>query len=462
MHSGRAEAFGVLAAILFLSHYIQSFGHNLFPAATINGYCDNNGVVTTITDILNSTITRPNDTTNDDRDVYLAIHQAILDCKPITLKFFHVKGHQDSKSKKPLTTIEQCNVDCDHRAKQFARTSTQASTSFHNPAIPAARPHLRIDGKLICRQFIPTLRHTMSMPAYHRYLRQKFNWTPKVLDTIHWVVLQRSMDKFNHNDQRRLVLFINDKFPLRASKAHPHIGSPLCPSCQREEESPEHFLVCKHPERRNLFVTLKDHLTTTTRKLRLHPCIFTALWLGLHSVRQDAPYPDIGHDLLPRLRPTIQQQFSLGWTQLYQGRLTRDWAQAIDVIHPELALSGEQVMTQLLCTIWTYILDVWKIRNTHLHRNANLLDLPNYHQAVINLYEQRHLIPATAQEALYRQPLEAILEQPLPRLQTYAQKGLTYFNQQLKAAKIQARLNTPDIRSFFGSKTQHHNDLQPP
>jgi len=119
-------------------------------------------------------------------------------------------------------------------------------------------------------------------------------------------------------------------------------------------------------------------------------------------------------------------------------------------------------MTQLLCTIWTYILDVWKIRNTHLHRNANLLDLPNYRQAVINLYEQRHLIPATAQEALYRQPLEAILEQPLPRLQTYAQKGLTYFNQQLKAAKIQARLNTPDIRSFFGSKTQHHNDLQPP
>jgi len=462
MHSGRAEAFGVLAAILFLSHYVQSFGHHLFPAATINGYCDNNGVVTTIMDILNSTITRPNDTTNDDRDVYLAIHQAILDCQPITLKFFHVKGHQDSKSKKPLTTIEQCNVDCDHRAKQFVRTSTQASTSFHNPEIPAARPHLRIAGKLICRQFIPTLRHTMSMPAYHRYLRQKFNWMPNVLDTIHWVVLQRSMDKFNNNDQRRLVLFINDKLPLRASKAHPHIGSPLCPSCQREEERPEHFLICKHPEWRNLFATLKDNLTTTTRKLRLHPCIFTALWLGLNSVRQDAPYPDIAHDLLPRLRSTIQQQSSLGWNQLYQGRITRDWAQAIDVIHPELALSGEQVMTQLLCTIWTYILEVWKIRNTHLHRNAAQLDLPNYRQAVINLYEQRHLIPAMAQDALYRQPLEVILEQPPPRLQTYAQKGLTYFNQQLKAAKIQARLNTPDIRSFFGPKTQHHNDLQPP
>jgi len=119
-------------------------------------------------------------------------------------------------------------------------------------------------------------------------------------------------------------------------------------------------------------------------------------------------------------------------------------------------------MTQIQCIIWTYILELWKVRNTHLHQNAAQLDLPNYRQAVINLYEQRHLISATAQDALYQQPLEVILEQPPPRLQTYAQRGLKYFNQQLKAAKTQAHLNTPDIRSFFGQKTQHHNDLQPP
>jgi len=266
MHSGRAEAFGVLAALLFLRHYIQSFGNQVFSATTIKGYCDNSGVVTTITDISNSTITRPNDTTNDDRDVYLAIHEAIMACKPITMQFFHVKGHQDSKSKKPLTVVEQFNVECDHRAKQFVRTSTQISTSFNNPAIPAARPHLRIDGKIICRQFIPTLRNTMSLPAYHLYLRKKFDWTPRVLNTIHWTVLQCSMDKFTINDQRRLVIFINDKLPLRASKAHPHQGSPLCPSCQCEPERPGHFLICEHPERKKLFANLKDNLTNTTRK----------------------------------------------------------------------------------------------------------------------------------------------------------------------------------------------------
>jgi len=162
MHSGQAEAFGVLAALLFLHHYIQSFGPHLFPETTIKGYCNNSGVVTTITDISNSTITHPNDTMNNNRDVYLAIQEAILECTPITLQFFHVKGHQDSKSNKLLTVIEQFNVECDCHAKQFVRTLTQASTSFNNPEIPAARPHLWIDGKsYVGNSFLPSAKQCL-------------------------------------------------------------------------------------------------------------------------------------------------------------------------------------------------------------------------------------------------------------------------------------------------------------
>jgi len=36
MHSGRAEAFGVLAALIFLSHYIQSYGPHLFLSQLFN------------------------------------------------------------------------------------------------------------------------------------------------------------------------------------------------------------------------------------------------------------------------------------------------------------------------------------------------------------------------------------------------------------------------------------------
>jgi len=130
--------------------------------------------------------------------------------------------------------------------------------------------------------------------------------------------------------------------------------------------------------------------------------------------------------------------------------------------YPELVLSGEQVMTQLLCILWTYILDLWRTCNTHLHQQADQFDLPNYWQAIINLYERHHQIPPDAQETLYRQPLEEVLKQPTPWLQTYAQWGLNYFNGQLKTAKTQAHLNTPDIRTFSEWQTQPPNNLQPP
>jgi len=138
-----------------------------------------------------------------------------------------------------------------------------------------------------------------------------------------------------------------------------------------------------------------------------------------------------------------------------------EWATAIDEIHPELPIPGTQVMIQLQSIIWSYILETWQCRNTHLHHNAAQLNLPNYQQAAITLHEQCHLIPLAAQEDLFRLPLEEILELLALRLQTWMQHGLKYFNQQLQAAKTQASIHTPDIRTFF-HPTQHPNDLQPP
>ncbi len=81
------------------------------------------------------------------------------------------------------------------------------------------------------------------------------------------------------------------------------------------------------------------------------------------------------------------------------------------------------------------------------------------------LYELRHQLLLDAQNALYQQPLEQILELPAPRLQHWVQTGYQYFNQQIKVAKKQAALQTPDIWSFFrpqSSQTQLDDDLQPP
>jgi len=460
LYSGRAEAFGLIASLIFLRHYILSYGQDRFHPSKLDCFCDNLGVITNVTKLLTPAIVRPNDTTNDDRDVYLAISTLATQCYPFQPSFLHVKGHQDARPNRPLTITEQHNVDCDRRAKIYTQTTTKRSTTYGNPAIPAAQPHLIIDRKIICRNLPTTLYHTLAFPKYRHYLKQKLGCTDRTLNDVHWTVFATTLRAFGLEDQRRIILFTNGKLPLRASPAHPHYGSKTCPSCQRQLEDRGHFLRCTNRERSNLFHTLHQNLIKLTQHVQLHPSILTALWLGLVTTRNDSPYPDIQQEMIPAMRQPLQLQTQLGWEQLYHGRITSAWATTIDKEHPRLKQSGEQIMIMIQKLIWQFILDTWKLRNQHHHHNATQLDLPNYRQAAISLYEQRAQLPPAAQEALYRQPLATVLDLPAPQLELWVVRGHKYFNKQVRAAKYQAKLNTHDIRTFFTLHTS--NDLQPP
>jgi len=240
MHSGRAEAFGLLAAFIFLEYYLSCFDHQV-PPTKIRCFCDNLGVITTLTNMQDTTIARPNDTTADDRDIFLEIMATVSRCQNISFQYLHVKGHQDNDPKRHLTIPEQHNVDCDRLAKQYVKSATSTSTDLDNPEFPAAQPYLIIEDHVVCRKHLSTLRHVAATPEYYDYLRRRFNWTTADLRNIQWTTLNRTLQMFNRNDQRRIILFIHDKLPLWSSKFHPHLGSTLCPSCQREPEDYWHF-----------------------------------------------------------------------------------------------------------------------------------------------------------------------------------------------------------------------------
>jgi len=149
--------------------------------------------------------------------------------------------------------------------------------------------------------------------------------------------------------------------------------------------------------------------------------------------------------MLPTLQPPLQTQAQLGWEQLYHGRLSSEWAKAIDQEHPKLQQTGEQVLIMIQKLIRQFILDTWKTRNQHLHQTALQLDLPNYCQAAISLYEQHGQLSQAAQDALYHYPLETILDLPAPQLEQWVVCGHKYLNQQVHAAKHQAKFKTTDI-----------------
>jgi len=460
IHSGRAEAMGLLAALIFLSYYLTCY--EPLQSTAVSCYCDNAGVITKIESAQDEPTPRPNDTTANDSDLYVALADIIQKCNPLQLQFTHVAGHQDTKTKRPLTLPELYNVECDKRAKEFVTASPTLSTSIGNPEIDAAGPHLYIERKLICRQYLQALREAAALPAYYDYLQKKLHWTRQTVTTIHWHAFQQAIHGIHPNDQRRIVLLINDKLPLRASKAHPHPGSKLCPSCQREEETPGHFLMCQHRERNAAFTQLKNNLTKLVTQYQLHPSVFTSLWLGLVATRMHTPYPDIAGDLPNVLKPAVQEQTRIGWEQVYKGRITYQWAKAINHLHPGLSLSGCTVIVLIIKTVWQYLLDLWKLRNQHLHQDAGQMSLPDYRQAVQTMFDQRHQLPPAAQEAVFYRPIDQILALPPAAIREWILRSQKYIQQQTCAAKKRAKLNTQDIRSFFQLIPPQATDLQPP
>jgi len=230
MYSGCAEAFGIFAAILFLQYYLSYFP-TLSQVNPITCYCDNLGAITTLTNMQTQTIVRPNDTTNDDWDIYIAIDAAAKQCQMVNFHYRHVKGHQDNDPQRQLTIPEQHNVDCDKLAKSYVCNHRIQSTTIPTPEFTAAQPQLRIDGRTVCRRVMNALRQAAAAPAYWDYLRKRFTWSQSDLSHIQWHTFQAALRTFPCNDQRQLVLFTHDKLPLRTSKFHPHLGSPLCPSC---------------------------------------------------------------------------------------------------------------------------------------------------------------------------------------------------------------------------------------
>jgi len=119
IYLGRAEAFGLLAALLFLAHYIKSYGRANFKNALFNCFCDNIGVITQITENINAPWTYPNSAIADDNDIYMVLISTIQQCALANLQFMHIQGHQDTKANWPLTIVEQLNVDCDQQAKTY-------------------------------------------------------------------------------------------------------------------------------------------------------------------------------------------------------------------------------------------------------------------------------------------------------------------------------------------------------
>jgi len=338
----QVEAYSILAATQFLAYYISCYDVPL-PGTTIKCHCNNSGDITTLCNMQMERNPRPNDTTNNDQDIFMEIQVMAAQTKAIHYEYYHMKGHQDKDPEHKLTLAEQYNVNCNHYTKEYVQSTNLCSTHINNPAFAAAQPHLMIEGKVICCRFLPSLCAAAFTPHTGSTWKRDY-----------------------HGCTLRLTRYSGRYCPWLLTPSPVKINDGLyCSYTINYRFKPPSFTHTRdqsyaHPVSDTLKISATFWNAITQREvayLRNYDSNLLQYWWSLPSTQASSQlfglvgdqkwHPLSKHCFgsTPKLRQMVHHQSRLGWHQLYYGRLSKLWATAIDAINPNLFLSGHQTIT---------------------------------------------------------------------------------------------------------------------
>jgi len=443
-HSGRAEGYGLLSALTFLEKFLTATNYtNDNNNRTINGYCDNLGLIQQVTAMQNQSIPQPSQAISNDYDLVNEIYQTIRKI-PIPIQLYHVKGHQDQDTPiQELPYPAQLNIECDKRAR-IALDTLPINISPH-PLLPSAYPHLQIRNQTIVRQITEYLREAANLPAYYLYLTNKFHWDPHTTPTIEWRVIEFAMRKLSPPDRIRIRKIIHEWTPTRVSPGNnpSHEADKLCPSCHRTPETPEHLVRCDTPSRRK--IRQKFHLTFSTLCLKnnIDPHLSQMWWIGMIQTTKN----DHSADLYPaEFQPIFHSQKRIGWKQLYYGRISKQWTHYLSMNQPDL--DPIQFLAKLIHQVWMYVLELWSSRNLDQENDTDRFP-SNMLTDLQGIYAARNRLPPNIQDTIYNHTEEELLLKPKAYIQKWIINNKKSIRNELKILDRQARLETQDIRQFF-------------
>jgi len=212
-YSGRAEGFGLLAALSFLEQYLHHL--SVPPASTpplIKGYCNNSGLIQQVNKMHTNKIPNPSWAIKNDYDLHNKIVHTIL-CLPLPTKLFHIKGHQDNDTQvEDLLYKARLNIECNKQAR-----TNLASFPINvkpNPTLPTSYPHLQIGNQTILRQHLNYIhKNNLLLPIYHTCLTNKFKWTNDLQTQIEWGIIEPAMRQLPPNNCTRIRKMIHKWIP---------------------------------------------------------------------------------------------------------------------------------------------------------------------------------------------------------------------------------------------------------
>jgi hypothetical protein len=366
--SFRAEGYGLLSITRFLHHLFEFCQSR--PEWKLQLSCDNDPLLKRVNAARPFKTCFPNCTLDADWDIVNMIVRT-LHQSSCNIVLPHVKGHQDDKlAYEDLPLDAQLNCDADYEA--VYHQTIYAAYRPTVPRMPLNGAQLHIQGATINSGYKTAIRNAFTASALTSQIQQRNNWTLQTMETINLTSHKQAIDRLSARHPQ-LVKLCHDILPTaKQTNRYNSIMSAECYLCKHDVEDLNHLLRCSHPDRKPWRHTLYKALRATCENHITRPYLVDILLNGIDAWINEIPFDKLEYPVL--YHRLIDEQSSLGWRQLFQGRMTSEWARLQDQHLKQLKVTanchtGTLWTTNIITTIWKEFFTMWNARNTAIHGN---------------------------------------------------------------------------------------------
>ena len=360
-NSYRGELGGILASVVYTNDVCKR--HDITNGKCIMG-CDNTGALSAIFGWKKPT---PRWASYD----LICMIKYHLKHSPIQWVKKHVKGHQDDHKKfKDLDEWSQANVLADQLAKAELRLGNTVDTDC---ILAGQTWTLRCNGKLITGDVERLLRNNLHEDPMRRRWCMQFGIPNNEVSAVDWDTFKRVCKA---NPEWKKVWFAKHNARIRPVKYNlvrrKHDDDPTCPCCGALETN-DHTFICDDAKVEEAFIAnladLESHLRATTSK-----AISDSILETCKSIRYNRLEHTLDDDWDEELASTVTNQILLGQRAFIGGLWPKQWLNIQREYFSRTRNRKKSPQVWMAKTIehtQTIFYQMWKIRNTALHKDED-------------------------------------------------------------------------------------------
>ena len=369
--SYRAEGYGILSVTRFIHRTLEYTRMRTPCLDQLTIVCDNQSMVRKVQRLLlNTTDTLPIDVhkhhtlepLQPEWDVLNEIWHTVKRWRG--LQILHIKGHQDTNTAVHTLPLEATlNVQADALAGDYLRQNPAPRTRCH--MFPNTHAHLHLNDSTITYRYALRIRNAECDPPMVAYLKEKYQWTDAIFDSINWTVHGKAV-RSQHHRKTHITKLVHDILPTNKVQ---HRWNPQhckkCPLCKQAEETRDHLLRCEKTESwRSKCLRM---IGIKCANLRTHRGLESLMIRGLMAwFRGNESLTAEGYSA--DMTALVYSQNAIGWGQLFNGRWSNLWSLIQgnymgDDVTQQTSPMGNRWNVAIIRELWTLWHDLWSTRN---------------------------------------------------------------------------------------------------